>query len=114
MWGAIAGAAASAGGGIYGVAEARRNARNQRDWTLEMSQTAHQREVADLRAAGLNPILSAGGKGASVGPGATAVTPDISKSASRVASTAVEVAKAKSDVRAQDTQTQRNAIDLKM
>lgn len=48
-------------------------AAKNRDWQKMMSDTAHQREVKDLMAAGLNPVLSAtGGNGAAVTSGATA------------------------------------------
>lgn len=52
--------------------ENRELARENRDWQKMMSDTSHQREMKDLAAAGLNPILAAGG-GAST-PGGDSAT----------------------------------------
>jgi len=61
-------------GGAMGISGSKDMAKNQRRFITKQMQNAHQWEVQDLRAAGLNPILSAGGPGAR---GGTMASPQI-------------------------------------
>lgn len=81
--GSIVGGVLGAGASIFGAQKSAEGAASanemsmeeaerNRQWQEHMSSTAHQREVADLKKAGLNPILSAFNTGASTPKGGQA------------------------------------------
>lgn len=86
-------------------------AREQMAFQERMSSTAHQREVEDLRKAGLNPILSAGGGGASSPAGAQ---PNIVGEIEGVASAAREIPRMLAELSAVRESTRKTKQDRKV
>ena len=80
MWGSIIGAGLSAAASIYGANKQANAADAANDkqiaWQREAMQNRHQWEVADLRKAGLNPILSANAGASTGGAGFHPSVPD--------------------------------------
>lgn len=89
------------------------NASENRDFQADMSGTAHQREVKDLIAAGLNPMLSAKLGGASTPSGAVANTPDYASAISQgyqAKKIEAEIDKTKADTAVSQSQEVLNKI----
>ena len=106
MWGAIASGIGSAlgiaapiagslAGGYMTLHHNRKLAREQMRFQERMSNTQYQRAMADMRKAGLNPILAYRQGGASSPTGALAQAPDFGSAVTRGISSAVGVAESR-------------------
>lgn len=109
---AFMGGASSLIGGLLGKSGVKdqnisnaKQAQLNRDFQERMSSTAHQRNIADLRAAGLNPILSATKGGSSTPGGAQAQMQNELEPLSNSARQTAQIASQMKLIQAQTNQT---------
>lgn len=96
-WGALAGGVSDLMTGILGTIEARHTSAMSRRFARQVMMNRHQWEVKDLKNAGLNPILSAGGTPGGVG---ASMTPAPVSAFSGVGESAREVPRRRAEIEA--------------
>lgn len=100
---ALIGAGTSMLTNVFNAREASKN----RAFQERMSSTAHQREVTDLRRAGINPLLSARLGGSSTPAGGAAQLEDPGRGASSAVASALAVKQARAQIDLLESQARR-------
>ncbi len=106
-WGAIGGAA----GGISGSITSAVLAAQQRRWVRRMRKTAYQDTMADMRKAGLNPILAYKTGPTPIGSAAAGMSQDIGQAMASGVNAAVRAKKAPSEISRNRAETSKARFD---
>lgn len=109
-------ALAALGGTLYSAQQAKNRAKDQMNFQRDMSGTAYQRAVADMRKAGINPIMASKLGGASTPTGAMAPTPDFGSLPEKITksmATAKQVQLLDSQIKNTQAQTNKTKSETK-